>query len=137
MGKRAAGSKKTTVRDFAAYARQFSVEVQDTLSRIRSTIKQAVPEATETISYNMPAFKLHDRIIVYFAAFKAHIGLYPPLRGPAALQRAAAPYAGPKGNLQFPYAEPIPYDLIARIARSRAAEANAGLNRDVRTVQNS
>ena len=56
----------------------------------------------ETISYNMPAFRVDDKIVIYFAACKAHIGMYPPVRGDAALKRAAAPYAGPKGNLQFP-----------------------------------
>src|SRR5262249_12632693 len=93
--------------------------------RVRSTIRKAAPGAQETISYNMPAFKLNDRIIVYFAAFKRHIGLYPPVRDSAALKRAAAPYAGPKGNLQLPHDHPIPFDLIARIARSRAAQFTA------------
>jgi uncharacterized protein YdhG (YjbR/CyaY superfamily) len=111
------------VADFAAYSRQFPAEVQQLLRRVRATIQQAVPEATETISYNIPAFRLDDRIIAYFAAFKGHIGLYPPVRGPAALKRAVAPYMGPGGNLRFRYDEPIPYGLIARIVRSRAASS--------------
>ena len=115
-------ARKGVPKDFAAYASRFPVDVRQMLGRVRSTVKQAVPEATETISYNIPAFKLHDRILVYFAAFKAHIGLYPPVRGSVALRRAAAPYAGPKGNLQFPYKNRIPYGLIARVARHRAAE---------------
>ena len=123
-------TSKTAVADFASYASRFPRHVQELLGRVRSTITQAVPAAAETISYNMPAFKLHDKVIVYFAAFKTHIGLYPPVRSPAALKRAAAPFAGPKGNLQFPYAQPIPYDLIARIARSRAVEAAPRAARD-------
>lgn len=122
---RQAQRSKDAIADFAGYASRFPPDVQDLLARVRSTIKQAVPAATETISYNMPAFKLRDKVIVYFAAFKTHIGLYPPVRSPAALKRAAAAYAGPKGNLQFPYARPIPYDLIARIARSRAGQTAA------------
>lgn len=127
---RQAERNKNAIADFASYASRFPQDVQDLLGRVRATIKQAVPAATETISYNMPAFKLHDTVIAYFAAFKTHIGLYPPVRSPAALKRAAAAYAGPKGNLQFPYARPIPYDLIARIARARAAETAAQAARD-------
>jgi uncharacterized protein YdhG (YjbR/CyaY superfamily) len=69
----------------------------------------------------MPAFALHG-ILVYFAAFKNHIGVFPPLRGDAKLQAAASKYAGPKGNLKFPLDQPIPYALIARIVKSRAKQ---------------
>ena len=69
----------------------------------------------------MPAFKL-DGILVYFAAFKNHIGLYPPVSGDPQLVKAAAPYAGEKGNLRFPLDEPIPYELIERIVSHRAKQ---------------
>jgi uncharacterized protein YdhG (YjbR/CyaY superfamily) len=69
----------------------------------------------------MPAFKLHG-ILVYFAAFKNHIGLYPPVSGDAKLLKAAAPYAGEKGNLRFPLDEPIPYELIKQIVLHRAKQ---------------
>jgi uncharacterized protein YdhG (YjbR/CyaY superfamily) len=75
-------------------------QAQPILRRVRATIAKAAPDATETISYGMPAFKLH-RILVYFAAFKHHIGLYPPVKGDAALEKAVAPYAGEKGNLRL------------------------------------
>lgn len=68
------------------------------------------------MSYNMPAFK-RDRVFFYFAAFKKHIGIYPPVRTSAALIRELAPYRGPKGNLSFPLDEPIPIDLIGRVAQ--------------------
>jgi uncharacterized protein YdhG (YjbR/CyaY superfamily) len=128
--KRAARRKQTS-GNFAAYARCFPADVQKILGKVRSTIKQAVPASMEIISYKMPAFVLHGEIVVHFAAFKAHIGMYPPVRGDDTLKRAAAPYAGPKGNLQFPYSEAIPYDLIARIARARATAivAKAGRKR--------
>ena len=65
----------------------------------------------------MPAFKQHG-ILVYFAAWTKHIGLYPPISGDKTVEKAIAKYAGPKGNLQFPLDEPIPYDLIERIVEA-------------------
>jgi uncharacterized protein YdhG (YjbR/CyaY superfamily) len=94
------------------------------LKEIRRVIRTAAPEAEEVISYRMPAFRLHG-ILVYFAAFKSHIGLYPPVSGDERLENALAPYAGPKGNLKFPLDHPIPYDLIRRIVRLRVRQ-NAG-----------
>lgn len=100
------------------YIRAFPPRVRAILERIRRSVRAVAPEATEVMSYRMPAFKLHG-ILVYFAAFKNHIGLYPPVRGDAKLVKAAAPYAGEKGNLRFPLDEPIPYDLIRRIVLHR------------------
>ena len=108
-----------TPTTFEEYAASFAPSVRAILREVRTTIRKAVPEAEERISYRMPAFRL-GRDIAYFAAFKNHIGLYPPVQGDAALLKAVAKYAGPKGNLQFPLDEPIPYALIARIVRSRA-----------------
>ena len=99
-------------------------EVRLILTRIRRTIGATAPGAQELISYRMPAFRLHG-ILVYFAAFKAHIGLYPPVSGDASLKKALAPYAGPKGNLRFPLDRPIPYDLIKRIVRLRVTQDRA------------
>jgi uncharacterized protein YdhG (YjbR/CyaY superfamily) len=69
----------------------------------------------------MPALKQHG-ILVYFAAWKKHIGLYPPVSGDKALQKASGRYAGPKGNLQFPLDEPIPCHLIERIVKLRVKQ---------------
>ena len=91
------------------------------LQKVRTTISSAAPEAKETISYLMPAFKLHG-MLVYFAAWKYHIGLYPPISGNKALEKAVARYAGPKGNLQFPLEEPIPHALIERIVKLRVKQ---------------
>lgn len=107
------------VKTIDEYIDRSGPEVQPILRRVRATIARAVPGATETISYGIPAFKL-TRIVVYFAAFRSHIGLYPPVKGDAALERAVAPYAGEKGNLRFPLARKIPYGLIARVAKFRA-----------------
>ena len=85
------------------------------LSEIRRVAKAAVPEAQETVSYKLPALKL-ERTFFYFAAFKNHIGIYPPVTDDAQLRQEIAQYANEKGNLKFLLNEPIPYDLIARIA---------------------
>ena len=99
-------------------------DVRPILEKIRLIISAAAPGAQEVISYRMPAFRLHG-ILVYFAAFKAHIGLFPPVSGDASLKRALAPYAGPKGNLRFPFDQPIPYPLIKRIVLLRVKQDRA------------
>ena len=88
------------------------------LRRIRSTARRAASGSEETISYGMPTLK-QGRVLLHFAAFKGHIGVFPPVRGNAVLERAVAKYAGPKGNLRFPLDGPIPYGLIERIVRFR------------------
>ena len=110
--------------DIDGYIAQFPDDVQAILEKIRSTIRRAAPAATETISYQMPAFKQHG-MLVYFAAWQKHIGLYPPVSGDKALEKAIARYAGEKGNLQFPLDEPIPYDLITRIVKLRVKQDSA------------
>lgn len=107
-----------------AYIAAFPPPVKAILERIRRTIRRAAPDAEEIISYRMPAFRLNG-VLVYFAAFKNHIGLFPPVSGDAALERAIAPYAGEKGNLRFPLDRPIPYGLIQRIARLRVKQDRA------------
>jgi uncharacterized protein YdhG (YjbR/CyaY superfamily) len=108
-------------KDIDGYISQFPADVQAILEKVRATIRHAAPEAKERISYQMPAFKQHG-ILVYFAAWKKHIGMYPPISGDTALEKAVAPYAGPKGNLQFPLDEPIPYTLIERIVKLRVKQ---------------
>ena len=103
------------------YISAFAPDVQAVLQQVRRTVRDAAPHATEVVSYRMPALKGHG-VLVYFAAFKSHIGLYPPVRGDARLQKAVAPYAGEKGNLRFPLDQPIPYELIARVAALRAKQ---------------
>jgi uncharacterized protein YdhG (YjbR/CyaY superfamily) len=114
-------SKTQKPKDIDGYIAQFTANVQAILQSVRTTISSAAPDAKETISYLMPAFRLHG-ILVYFAAWEKHIGLYPPISGDKAIERAIARYAGPKGNLQFPLDEPIPYDLIERIVKLRVKQ---------------
>jgi uncharacterized protein YdhG (YjbR/CyaY superfamily) len=96
-------------------------KVQTVLRRLRGIVRRAAPNARETISYRIPAYSLDGRL-VYFAAFRNHIGLYPPVRGNAALERAVAPYANERGNLRFPLDRPIPYALIERIVRFKVGQ---------------
>jgi uncharacterized protein YdhG (YjbR/CyaY superfamily) len=111
-------AKKPNPRTVDEYIARFSPEVQEVLKKIRHAIQAAAPEAEETLSYRIPAFK-QNGILVYFAAFKKHIGLFPPVRGNVDLIRAVKPYAGPKGNLRFPLDKRIPYPLIRRIVKMR------------------
>jgi uncharacterized protein YdhG (YjbR/CyaY superfamily) len=104
-----------------AYIAGFPKPVQTLLRKVRRTIRAAAPQATEVISYRIPAYKQHG-IIVYFAGFKAHIGLFPPVRGNASLEKAVRRYAGPKGNLRFPYKEALPLALISRIVRLKVKQ---------------
>jgi len=78
------------------YIKAFPKDVQSVLEKIRQSIRKAVPEAEETISYRMPAFKLKGRVVVYFAAFRTHIGLFPP--APREFKKEVSKYEGPKGN---------------------------------------
>ena len=102
-----------------AYIAAFPPEVRAILERLRATARKLLPDAQETISYGSPTYKRHGPV-VYFAAFKAHIGLYPPVRGDAALAKAVARYANDKGNLRFPLGEPLPVALIERVMQHQA-----------------
>jgi len=104
------------------YIAQCSPQVRPILEKIRDIVRKAAPKAKERISYRMPAFNL-DGDIVYFAAFKQHISLFPPVpRGDAQLIKDASVYAGPKGNLRFPLDQRIPYGLISRVVKAQVKE---------------
>ena len=103
------------------YIAAFVPNVRAILQRVRQAVRSAAPDAIEVISYRIPALK-QNGILLYFAAFKTHIGFYPPVRGDARLDAAAAPYKGEKGNLRFPFDKPIPYDLIERLTKLRVKQ---------------
>ncbi len=116
----------STIDEYIAAA---APEVRPVLERVRATIRTA---AVETVSYRMASFTLHGALM-YFGAFKEHIGFFPPVQD-AALQLAAAKYMGPKGNLRFPLNKPMPYALIGKLvkARVRANEARLLVRKDKR-----
>lgn len=107
-----------TVDDYIA---AFPPEVQEILRRIREVIRQAAPQAGEGIAYRMPAYTLHGPL-VYFAAFKNHIGFYPTPAGTEQFAEELAAYPTSKGAIQFPLNRPVPYDLIRRITVYRAEQ---------------
>ena len=115
--------KKPAENEIDRYISRFPADVQAILQEVRETIRRAAPDAEEVISYQMPAFRQHG-ILVYFAAWKEHIGLYPPISGDKSIEKAVARYAGPKGNLQFPLDEPMPLKLIERIVKLRVTQNN-------------
>ena len=111
-------NKRPTPASVDDYIAGFSPEVQHLLQAVRAVVCRAAPEAEEVISYQIPAYR-QAGMLVYFAAFKQHLGFYPPVKGDAQLMQDIAPYAGDKGNLRFPYSQPMPLDLIERITRLR------------------
>ena len=91
------------------------------LKELRKTIKQTAPQAEELISYNMPAFKL-DGGLVWYAAYKEHIGFYPRSSAIKAFKKELAGYEGAKGTVRFPLDKPLPFDLISKIVKFRVKE---------------
>src|SRR5687767_2038535 len=110
-------AEKSSFSTIDEYIASAPPEAQGALENIRSIIKQVAPAAVETISYRMPAFR-EKKIFIYFAAFKSHIGIYPPVSGDKKLEQSLLPYSGPKGNLKFPLNEPMPLELIRRVAEA-------------------
>lgn len=109
------------VKDVDEYISRFPKEVQEILRKIRMTIREAAPTATETINYGMPTFKLHGNL-VHFAAYEKHIGFYPTPSGIEQFKAEISAYKNAKGSVQFPLEQPIPYDLISKIVSFRAKE---------------
>jgi uncharacterized protein YdhG (YjbR/CyaY superfamily) len=111
----------TTPGSIDEYIARFPSNVQAILKKIRTTIRRAAPAADETISYQIPAFMLNGPL-VYFAAFKKHVGLYPRTTAVAKFKKELARYEGAKGSIRFPLDKPIPYGLISRIVKFRVKE---------------
>ena len=103
------------------YIAAFPEEVQETLKKLRQVIKEAAPDAQEVISYGMPAFK-QNGILVYFAAFKNHIGFFPTASGVAAFKKDLSAYEASKGTIRFPLDKPIPFGLVEKIVKFRVQE---------------
>lgn len=107
--------------DIDNYIESASPEAKPILEEIRKLIQVKVPNAKETISYQLPAFK-HSHTFIYFAAFKKHIGIYPPVKNDKKLINELLPFSNEKGNLKFFLNQPIPYELIGRVAVALAKE---------------
>jgi uncharacterized protein YdhG (YjbR/CyaY superfamily) len=117
--KAAAATPAATVDDYIASA---SVIARPALEKIRALAAAEVPDRVEKLSYRMPAVFNRAGVVIYFAAFTNHIGLYPPVKGDPALAKALEPYRGEKGNLRFPLARAVPFALIRRVIKARLRE---------------
>ena len=115
----------TTVEDYMAALPDGSRKT--VLEKLRKTIKAAAPEATETISYRMPAFKDRGRILVYYAAFKDHYSIFPASEAIIeALGEELEPYVTGKGTIRFDADEPLPVALVKKIVKARARGGTQG-----------
>jgi uncharacterized protein YdhG (YjbR/CyaY superfamily) len=114
-------NKPEAAQDIDDYIARFPTDVQRILEKIRETIAKAAPDAAETIKYGMPTFTLEGNL-VHFAAFKKHIGVFPPVKGDENFSKETSVYEGPKGNFRFPLDAPIPYGLVRKIVKLRIKE---------------
>jgi uncharacterized protein YdhG (YjbR/CyaY superfamily) len=112
-----------TVDQYIASAPEHTQEI---LRTIRKQVQKQVPDAVESISYEMPAFKLNGKPLIYFAGWQEHIGIYPTPSGVSALDAELAPYKHAKGSVNFPLDKPIPYDLIEKMVLVRKEEIETG-----------
>lgn len=103
------------------YIQDFPKDVQLILEKVRKTIHEAAPDATEAISYGLATFKLNGNL-VHFGGFEKHIGFYPAPNGIEAFKKELGKYQSGKGTLQFPINEPIPYDLISKVVKYRVQQ---------------
>lgn len=104
------------------YIRTFEPEIQERLQHIRKIIREHAPEADEGIAYGMPGYKLHGKVLVYFAGHTNHVGFYALPSGHAQFSKELSAYKQGKGSVQFPHKEPMPTNLIAQIVQFRVQE---------------
>jgi uncharacterized protein YdhG (YjbR/CyaY superfamily) len=103
------------------YISGFPADVQKILQKVRATVRKAAPDAEEAVKYGIPTLTLNGNL-VHYGAFRKHIGFYPAPQGLEEFKAELSKYKGAKGSVQFPLDAPIPYDLIARITKFRAAQ---------------
>lgn len=113
---------KTSYKTIDEYISLYPVDIQKILARIRKVIKDEVPEATEAISYQIPTFKLNGKNLVHFAAFKDHISFFPTSSPIEIFKKELKPYKTSKGTIQFPFGQPLPFQLIQKIVQFRVKE---------------
>lgn len=114
--------KKLSYQTVDEYIALFSPPVRDLLEQMRKVIRETAPDALEEIGYQMPVYKFNGRPLVYFAAWKNHIGFYPIPSGLKAFEKELSKYPRSKGSVQFPFDQPIPFDLVKKIVEYRMKE---------------
>jgi len=115
-------SNKVSFSSIDEYIASFPEDVQKIMKQLRKTIKGAAPQAEEKISYQMPTFTLNGTYLVYFAGWKTHIAFYGAPRGNAEFKEDLSAYETGQGTLKFRLDKPMPFDLITKIVKFRAAE---------------
>lgn len=111
--------KVANVDDFIA---GFPKDIQKLLAQMRAAIRKSAPAAVESISYGMPAYKLHGKPLVYFGAFQHHIGFYATPTGHHAFADDLSKYKQGKGSVQFPLDQPLPIGLVTEIVQFKVKE---------------
>ena len=115
-------TSKPTPRNIDEYCKGFPKETQQLLAQLRTTIRKCAPGAVEIISYGMPAFKLNNKPLVYFAAYKNHIGFYPGASPVIVFKNELKVYKTSKGAIQFPLDKPLPPALVKKIVKYKVSE---------------
>jgi uncharacterized protein YdhG (YjbR/CyaY superfamily) len=110
---------RATPESVEAYLAGLPAKARTQVSRVRRAIRKAAPGVEERISYQVPAFKLGTQYLIYVAAFKAHIGVYPAPKGDSAFNAAVAPYRSGKATLKFPLDQPVPLELVTAAVKFR------------------
>ena len=114
-------SKLPVAKDVDEYISRHPRDVQTILRKIRATIRKNAPAAREVISYSIPGY-MYEGMLIFFAAFKGHVSVYPAPRSHAAFKEELSAYKGGKGTVQFAFGEPVPYDLITKIVKFRVRD---------------
>jgi uncharacterized protein YdhG (YjbR/CyaY superfamily) len=112
---------KPTSKDIDKFISTYPEDVQEVLNKVRETIREAAPDAQETINYGIPTFTLNGNL-VHFSGFKSHIGFYPTPSGVEKFKKELSKYESAKGSVKFPLDQPIPYELIIKIVKFRVQE---------------
>lgn len=128
-----ARSKATSIDEYVA---EFPADVRVALEEIRGLIREAAPDATETMSYAIPTFDLRGRHLVHFAGYEKHVGFYPDPSGIAAFRDELKPFKSAKGSVQFPLDRPLPADLIRRMVEFRVDQEIGGAAKDRVAIEN-
>ena len=110
------------MNDVDAYIAGVEPNMRTELERIRALVKKTTPDAVESVSYGMPAYKYKGKPLIYYAAFKNHMSVFPTPDPAAQLHDRLSSYKVSKGTIQFQLTEPIPYDLIEKITKFRVEE---------------
>jgi uncharacterized protein YdhG (YjbR/CyaY superfamily) len=114
-------SPKPKFQTVDEYFDSIDPEVRPLMDKLRNLVRSRAPDAEELLSYGVPAFK-KVKVFFFYAAFRKHIGIYPPVEGEDSLMKELAPYRGAKGNLQLPLNQPMPWNLIGRIVDAQIAK---------------